>query len=328
MQALRTPIQAPAYPFAITYQQPLMCIGSCFAERIGQRLTRQKFQVEVNPFGIVFNPLSIARQLEYLCTESPIPAQMVIRHQELWHSLEHHGRFSHPDKFAFEQQLKDSLANGRRQAAQSDILVLTLGSAHVFVHQELNVPVSNCHKLPAKLFERIRPGVETIVQALKTALALWKTRRPGLQVLISVSPVRYLREGLIENQRSKATLILAVDELCRQLEYVHYFPAYEMVIDDLRDYRFFETDMAHPTEQAVDYVWEHFVDALIPLDQRALMKQMDALQTALQHRPLFPSTLAHQHFIRQQLLQIAQLQQTYSWLNLTHEQELLQQQLL
>ncbi len=294
-------------------------IGSCFSEHLGERLKAHKFTILVNPSGILYNPLSIARLLERLLEEEVDLGSHVFCFQGLWHSWEHHGRWSHPERYVFEQQLRDAHRQAWTFSASANRLFLTLGTAHVFVLRTSGQVVANNHKAPAEWFEERRLSVEETTQALAAALERWKSIHPDLEVLLTVSPVRHLRLGLIENQRSKAILLLACDELCSQYPFVHYFPAYELLLDDLRDYRFYAADMVHPSDVAVDYIWEYFAQTFFLPETTQLVSQIARIRAAAAHRPFHPNSPEHQAFAQQQWQAIQELLQRHPGLDFSEE---------
>ncbi len=323
----RTVMPPMSYPFAIAHQDGLLSVGSCFTEHIGVRLSDFKFTNTLNPFGIIYNPISLANSLAYLVGESLFEHTDLFDYQGLWHSFAHHGRFSHPDRTQALAGMNASLHTARAALPSVNRLLLTLGTAHVFVHRESGQVVANCHKLPGSFFERRRLSPEAIVAALVTPLQQLKSKNADFQVIITVSPVRHLRDGHIENQRSKAALLLAADQLCQTFDFVHYFPAYELVLDDLRDYRFYASDMIHPDTVAVDYIWRYFSQAFFKEPTQHILRELDALQRACAHRPFHVQTSEHQAFARRQLHALEQLRTNFPWLNLDAEQALLAKQL-
>ncbi|MBK8562182.1 MAG: GSCFA domain-containing protein [Saprospiraceae bacterium] len=307
MQSFRTVFPSIQSPIKIGHADWVLCIGSCFAEQMGGRLERLKFPTLVNPFGIVFNPASIGRSLERLMSGEPFSENDLVQHQGLWHSWEHHGRFSQPDKAAALSNINDSLSTARAFLENTTRLVVTLGTAHVFTLKKMGEVVANCHKLPAAEFERRRLSVEEVVAALLPVFEKMKAQLPSLEIIATVSPVRHLRDGLMENQRSKATLLLALDEIGQRLPFVHYFPAYEILLDDLRDYRFYAEDMAHPSHQATDYIWQYFEQAFFDEKTRVLNGRIERVLSAMAHRPFHPQSAEHQNFIKKELDALRQL---------------------
>lgn len=319
MSTFRTTLSWPPATLRLRYGDHLLSLGSCFAEHIGRRLERDKFSALLNPFGILYDPLSLAMTLRRLDEGRPFEAGDLFQHQGLWHSFAHHGRFSGPDRSAVLLRVNAALADGQAFLSRTDYLLLTLGTAHLFEHRASGQVVANCHKLPAAAFRRRRAAPAEIEAALSAALAALRARRPQLQVILTVSPVRHLRDGLIENQRSKAALLLAVDALQAAHDFVHYFPSYELVLDDLRDYRFFAADMTHPNEVAVDYVWEAFCHHFFEEPTRQLQQKVSRIVQAAAHRPFHPATPEHQRFLLQQLAAIDELEAANPFLDFQGE---------
>lgn len=278
-----------------------------------------KLQALVNPNGIVYNPVSIAQSLQALRQENTDAAGMLFNQNGLWHSWEHHGRFSNPDRNVVLQNIETAHREAAKFLKNANCLVLTLGTAEVFTLRETRQVVANNHKAPADWFEQRRLTVAETVAALENALVQLHADKPDRNVVLTVSPVRHLRNGLVENQRSKAVLVLACTELCERFDFVHYFPAYELLLDDLRDYRFFDTDMVHPTEVAVDYIWDYFAETYFSTETQQLLAQVAKIRAAANHRPFHPDAPEHQTFARQQLNNIEKLTRQHPELDFSGE---------
>lgn len=315
----RTQLPTFESPFQLTYQDDALALGSCFAEHIGQRLIDYKFNLQLNPFGILYNPLSLLEALQFLASDDDIRSGDLFLHQDLWHHFSFHSRFSHPDQAKALEQMQQSVALTRKHWPNIKRILLTFGTAFIFRERAGGRYVANCHKLPGSSFERIRLQAEDFLPGYIELLQHWKAAQPELEVLISVSPVRHIRDGLIQNQRSKATLLLAAEKLTEALDFVHYFPAYELVLDDLRDYRFFAKDLIHPNEQAVDYVWEFFRASCFQEATQQLYQEVQAIVQASRHRPFHTNTEAHRTFCERQLGKIAELERRYEWLAFERE---------
>lgn len=312
----------------IAHQHHMLCIGSCFAEHIGSRLEQLKFPTLVNPFGIIYNPVSIVRVLEKLLSGTDYTEKDLFENLGLWHSYDHHGRFSHPDQSTAFQQINQALNDARQFLKNTNHLLLTLGTANVFVDKQTDTVVANCHKMPGQTFDRRRLTVEEVATPLISIFRRLKEEWPDLEVIATVSPVRHLRDGLLENQRSKATLLLGLEVVCKALPFVHYFPSYEIVLDDLRDYRFYEKDLSHPNSMAIDYIWDYFENAFFTDKTKALCQRISQLTTAATHRPFHPASEAHQTFLKKQLLILERLQKEFPSLDFTKEKEVFSRQLL
>ena len=322
MTSFRTKTTLPPYPFSIDHQNSLLCIGSCFSENIGARLVRYKFPCLINPFGVLYNPISIQQTLHLLMDETQFKEADLFFHLDLWHSFFHHGRFSHPDKKTALANINSALEKASHFVKTTSRLLLTFGTANVFVLKSNHKIVANCHKVPADQFEKRRLTTTEIIEAFLLTLRNIKQHNPALEVILTVSPVRHIRNGLIENQRSKATLLLAVEALASQLDFVHYFPAYEILLDDLRDYRFYNKDLIHPNVVAVDYIWEDFQQAFFSEQTKMLLKKIEKIIQASEHRPFHPQTNTHREFVLKQLQNIQELEREYEFLDFEKEKSL------
>ena len=307
-----------ALPRKIRYREPIFLVGSCFTEHIAGRLSQYKFQVLENPHGILFNPASIVQSVNDCMQGRTYTADDLFEEQGIWSSWDFHSRFSHPDPTQALAAMNHSVAQAHRFLRQCRWMVITLGSAFVYQLAEGRT-VANCHKAPAQHFRKRLMPPEDVLSALDTMLHKLRVFHPGMQFLFTISPVRHLREGLVENNRSKAVLIHCVHQLCAKFDDVHYFPAYELVVDDLRDYRFYAEDMVHPNYQATAYVWEKFVEAAIDPGTREIMKDVNQLLAAMAHKPLHPQSAAHQQFRLRQKQWADGLMARYPWLDLSAE---------
>lgn len=278
-------------------------LGSCFSDHIGQFLKDHKFNALVNPLGIVYNPASMATLFKQISEpEFQIREEMLVYQDGLWHSWFHHGRFSRDSKVHLVNELERATAMTRQHIREASYLILTLGSAHAYRHLKTGEVVTNCHKVPNHQFEKLLLNVDEIVSLLQTAFRSLKDLNPDLRMILTVSPVRYIRDGLVENTQSKAHLIAAVHQLINEMDFCTYFPAYEIIIDELRDYRFYQPDMVHPTVQAVEYVLQKFGEYHLNEIARDQVRLVSNLRRALNHRPLYPGSEGDKQF-RQQLIQ-------------------------
>ena len=290
---LQTKIKINPIEQTIAYGDSLLFLGSCFADEIGSLCYGLGFDALVNPFGVLYNPASIAQSMERLDSGMPFVAEEVIRVGEgQYCTFSHNTAFWNSSEKTLLEQVNQSLAEAHAHFAKSKWIIISLGTSWVFQDKETQKVVSNCHKLPAKLFERQFLSVEQSFHYLSEIVK----QHPEKQFVFTVSPLRHLKDGLHENQLSKAALLLAVDQVCKQFTNAHYFPAYEILLDELRDYRFYKEDMVHPTEQAVRYIWEHFADFAIDPKEESAMKAAAELKQMLQHRPLFPESEAFKKF--------------------------------
>lgn len=277
-------LEKPA--FQIRYDTPLMLLGSCFVENIGARLEYFRFKADINPCGIVYNPLSVADTLTLLLGNRFFTEVDLFCHAGKWGSFHHHGQFSAFDPGACLQKINTRLEEARRHFRQSKVLVITWGTAWVYRYKATGQIVSNCHKFPAAGFDRFRLNVEEIVGVYEQLLPEIRKMLPDIQILFTISPIRHWKDGAHGNQLSKAVLHLALDRLLENFGQVSYFPSYEIVMDELRDYRFYAEDMLHISPQGINYIWEKFSNLYIPKETQEIMKRVDKLNKRLSHRPL------------------------------------------
>lgn len=327
MQPLKTIVQLPTYSFKITHSDKIFTIGSCFANMMATKLHDNKFSLFGNPMGIVYNPVSLAQQLEHSIAAIPFVAEDIFQSQDLWHSFMHHSRFSDIEQDAALERMNKYLKLSHQHLQKSTILIITLGTANAYYHWDTKQIVANCHKLPAADFEKRQLSVREIEDTLRATIEKLKVFNPDLQIVLSVSPVRHFRDGYIQSQRSKAALLLATATLENEIENVHYFPAYEILLDELRDYRFYGRDMVHPSDLAKDYIWDKFTQVFFEEGTTSLMKKIQKIVRASNHKPFQVNTPKHQRFVGQQLLHIQSLVQQYPHINLNTEIAKFQQQL-
>lgn len=315
----RTELSPAISEWKISHKSQLLSVGSCFAENIGARLSEAKFPLVLNPFGIVYNPISAVSVLNHLIDNHQITKEDIFFHKERWHSFLHHSEFSHSDENICLQQINTATQAGHEQFRQADVLLLTLGTAHVFFHKKLQRVVNNCHQLPANDFERRLLFVNGITQPLAVTFKLMKMLRPDIHIILTISPIRHIRDGLTESKLSKSILRVAVDELCEAFNFVEYFPSYEIMLDDLRDYRFYTPDMVHPNEVAVDYIWQKFSDTYFDDSTKRLIQQTQKLRQAMQHRPFNPNSEAHKSFLTKHLEFAQHIKKAHPYLNMEDE---------
>ncbi len=254
----RTELHLSPAPFEITHHSEIVLMGSCFAENIGNHFLRNRFKTSINSHGILFNPISIANALDDIIENRIFSKQELIETNGKFVSLNHHGKFSDVNPDLAIEKINESIqiANGMLQNAK--VLIISFGSAWAWQHKATKQIVANCHKIPQTEFEKVLISSDQILERYNILIQKFQNTHPQLQVVFTISPVRYLRDGLIQNNLSKAHLFIAVHGLCAEFIHCNYFPAFEIVLDELRDYRFFKEDMLHPNEQAIKYVWEKF----------------------------------------------------------------------
>lgn len=307
------------FDIKINHRHKLLLIGSCFTEQIGTKLSNHKFAVLDNPNGILFNPVSITKSLSSYIDNKQYSEDDLFYQNECWNSWEHHSRFSNPDKEACLAGINTSQLNAHSFLKQADWLLITLGSAFVYELDNKEV-VANCHKVPTDKFNKRLLTAQEVATTLEDCIHKAKVFNPGLKIIFTISPVRHLRDGFVENNRSKATLIQAVHQLAEKKTDCFYFPAYELIIDDLRDYRFFAEDMVHPNYAATNYVWEKFITACIDEPSQQLMKEIAVIVAAKNHKPFNPASEQHKKFMQTNSEKVKKLQQQFSYLNLMEEE--------
>lgn len=305
----------------LSHQEAILLLGSCFTENIGEKLLNSKFNVNINPFGIIYNPISIANSLTRIVNNQLYTEQELSEQHKKWFSFDHHGSFSSFNQQECLTKINNEITCAYQHLQETKTIVFTLGTAWVYENIENKKLVANCHKIPAKNFTKRLLTVDEIVQLF---LALANTLK-NIQFIFTVSPVRHISDGLHENNISKSVLHLAIHELTKNHTNCHYFGAYEMVIDELRDYRFYKEDMIHPTNQAINYVWDKFASTYFNEQTNHLNQRIEKLQQAVLHRPFDFESESHQQFIKQQVLQMQQLEKEYPFLNFEEEKREIQQ---
>ncbi len=314
-----TNIKIKPFEPSINYQHQLMLVGSCFTEHIGNYLADVKFPVLQNPHGILFDPISVCSSLtSYIENKQYTEADLVYLN-EAWHSWQHHSRFSGPDKEKVLESIQQSQTTAHAFLKNTDWLFITLGSSFVYLLAENRNPVANCHKAPVQTFIKHLSTIEETIIQLDTLVYRLFQFNPFIKIIFTISPVRHLRDGVVDNNRSKARLIEAVHHIANKFENIYYFPAYELVIDVLRDYRFFDIDLAHPNYAATQFVLEKFSEVCMSPDTISLMEEIKKLIIAAKHKPFNPQSQQHQQFLNTQLLKAQQLQAKYPYLDVAQE---------
>ncbi len=292
-----TPVPVLSSSFQIDYHSKIMTMGSCFAENIGRKLQDVFFLNITNPFGVLYNPKSISESLRILLSDKEFNKSDLFQHGSLWNSFSHSSAFSSASSEETLQIINSKLTSARVFLREADVLMLTLGTSWVYVSKETGKVVSNCHKMPASNFIRERLHVEDIVADLSETFKLLEQSNPGVKIILTVSPIRHWKDGVHENTVSKSTLHLAVNMLCNQMTNISYFPAYEIMMDELRDYRFYASDMLHPSEVAIDYIWKRFSDSFFSESTLQLKSKLEQLRADLSHRPIHPGNFEYRKFI-------------------------------
>jgi len=312
-------LDIPKLSQPISYQKGILLTGSCFTEHIAERLQQFKFRVTSNPNGILFNPLSVADSLEGYIDNRLYTHNDLFYLNELWNSWDHHTRFSDVDADAALAKINAAQQEASMAIREAGWVIITLGSAFQYYLKDTEQPVSNNHRAPTQWFEKRLLPIETIVHRLQQMLNRLFDINPGVRVIFTISPVRHIRDGVVDNNRSKARLIESVHELKSRFDKAYYFPAYEILIDILRDYRFYDIDFVHPNFLATSYVWERFADACIDPSLQPLMEAVSEIVTACRHRPRFEDTEAHRNFRKKMAGKCSELIARYPFIDLESE---------
>ena len=309
---LLTKVQINPSETKIGYQDKILLLGSCFADNIGEKFGEHYFQATVNPFGTLYNPASIMKAITLSFKHDN--KHYILQHNGLWHSMMHHGSFSHPDKNELLSRYNESLAIMRNALQEASTIVVTFGTS--WIYQMEGMVVANCHKIPAERFRRDCMTVGRIIDMWLPLLV----QIPNKHWIFTVSPIRHIKDGLHANHLSKATLLQAIDTLIVNARGLNpsssysYFPSYEIMLDELRDYRFYAEDMVHPSQVAVDYIWQRFVETYMTVDTQGEMRTLYQLWRDRHHRFLHPESEEAQTFAERIASRVQNLKEQYPWL--------------
>lgn len=295
---LITEVALPDYPFRLDHTSPTLMMGSCFTENIGRQLERYRFPVYINPFGVIYNPLSVKKGLEALIRKEAYSSEDLNQYNDLWFSFDHYTGFSSPDRDTALEKINRSFCSAKELLQDASVLILTWGTSWVYHFNITGQLVCNCHKIPASKFTRTQLSTREIVAAYESFLPELFEFNSKLKIIHTVSPVRHWKDGAHGNQLSKAALLLAGDALQRQFpDQFFYFPSYEIVMDELRDYRFYSADMLHTSDQASAYIWEKFLKVLIRESSLDIIRDLEPLLKMMEHRPMGSDERAHEKLV-------------------------------
>lgn len=310
----KIPIPKSNHP--IDYHSQVMAFGSCFAENMGAKFQHYKFQSTTNPFGILFHPLAIEKVIDFALSEKKFTPEDVFYHNERWHCFDAHSQLSHPSQEGLLQNLNEALQITKQNLTKASHCIITLGTAWVYKHNESNQIVANCHKVPQKEFEKQLLSIQQIEESLEKIINKVKKFNPKIYFIFTISPVRHLKDGFVENQLSKAHLVSALHSFL-----VHkilltgvgwaYFPSYEILMDELRDYRFYADDLIHPSELAIDIIWQRFSEVYFTKATFEIMIEVGSIQKGMQHKPFNPSSEEHVKFLKQINIKIEALKKRF-----------------
>lgn len=319
MTSFRTIVKIPSSPFRLSYYTPSMFIGSCFTESIGSKLNVYKFPVDINPFGVIYNPSSVSKSLELLIEKKEFTKDDLYFFNGKWLSFYHHSSFSDKDPELCLSGINAKITESSEFLMKAGFLFITFGTAWIFEWKESDETVSNCHKISASEFNRKLLSTEDILEKYETLIPKLLQFNPKLKIIFTVSPIRHWKDGAEGNQVSKAILLLSVHQLLKKFQSISYFPAYEIIMDDLRDYRFYSDDMIHLNIVAINYIWERFCETYLDKEASGIMKNIDPVFSAMGHKPFEPDSDLHQDFLIKILDKIEKLQLQYSFIDFSRE---------
>ena len=317
----RTRVEQPQDGVQMHLEDTMMLFGSCFSEHIGNLLSTHKFLCDVNPFGVLYNPSSISKALLRLCDPQPYQPDDLFFANGLWNSWMHHSSFSAPEIPLCLQQINDRLSQAVRSIRNARFIFITFGSAWVYRLRDTHECVANCHKQPDRLFDRSLLSVSEIVSDFQKMIEVVRGFNPSVHFILTVSPIRHIKDGLHGNQISKSTLLLAIEELCQRVDGITYFPAYEIMMDELRDYRFYADDMLHPSSLAIQYIWECFSAVFFDSGTKAFLREWQEVGKRLQHKPFNPQSDTYRRFLYDTIQILNKLQEEHPNLNFQKEIE-------
>ena len=304
-----TKIPIEKYKFPIDYSSKIISIGSCFAENMAEKFEYFKFQNTVNPFGIIFNAVSLERIIYRIVNQEFFTENDIFFHNEMWHCFEVHSSISNPDKDVFLTKLNLLIEQSNNQIKESTHIIITLGTSWVYKHLGKNHIVANCHKISHNQFTKELVSVETTKKSIENIINLIHSINKHIKFIFTISPVRHFKDGFIENNVSKAHLITAIYASISQFPASSYFPSFEIMMDELRDYRFYAADMLHPSQTAIDYIWIRFFENYVDAKEFSTMNQVCDIQKALQHKPFNVNFASHKQFLANLQKKIAIVQE-------------------
>ena len=300
----------------IGYHSNLLLLGSCFVENIGNKLSYFKFNNLLNPFGILFHPKAIEVLVSNAINKKEYSEKDIFLYNEQWHCYDAHSKMNNPSKDSLIQELNNQIQLTQKHLASASHIVITLGTAWAYKHKQTNKTVANCHKVPQKEFSKELFSIEDIHKSLENIVDLIRNINTNASIIFTVSPVRHIKDGFTENTVSKAHLISAIHQLINNQSSIKnnqlfYFPSYEIMMDELRDYRFYAEDMLHPNQTAIDYIWERFAGVWVSSNALKTMEEVEVIQKGLLHKPFNPNSEAHAKFLQQLKLKIELLQTNF-----------------
>ena len=311
-----TKIPISKFNSPIDYSSKIVSLGSCFAVNISEKLDFFKFQNSCNPFGILFHPLAIEKIISKAINLELFNQEDIFFHNERWHCFDVHSDLSNANKEEFLQSLNQLVKVTNKQITEASHIIITYGTAWIYRNKQSEKVVANCHKVPQNQFDKEILSVATIEKSIQNTIDLIEKVNPSCAIIFTVSPVRHIKDGFVENQRSKANLISALHSTFDiRHSTKRYFPSYEIMMDELRDYRFYAEDMLHPSKAAIDYIWERFCETTISEKAIPTMEAVEIIQKGMLHRPFNPNSESHLNFLSQLEIKISKLKSEFSFMN-------------
>lgn len=315
--SFRTLIDIEKSDIFFNHHLPVLTFGSCFSSNIGDLILKSGFHGAINPFGVLYNPISIANAINRMIENTPYSPNEIIENNGLWVSLDHHGSYSKSSQDETLQNINNEIETLHQIIKNECVILITLGSSHVYKWTKNNQITGNCHKFPSKYFTKSMLTSEEIIEKLSETIQTIYQQNSATKIIFTISPVRYLSDGFFENQISKSTLHIAIAELQKRHQRISYFPAYEIMMDDLRDYRFYTNDMLHPSPLAIEYIWEHFKNTYLENETQKKIQVITEFEKALNHRPFQEKSATYYNFIEAQLGKIKQFKISNPEINLS-----------
>jgi hypothetical protein len=302
--------------FPIDYQSKIVSFGSCFAENMASKFDYYKLQNSCNPFGILFHPIAIENCISRSVNLELFEEKELFFNNERWHNFDVHSDLSNPNKDSLLREINNLLVSTNKQIKEASHIIITYGTSWVYRNKQTNKLVANCHKVPQNQFDKELLSITDIEKSIQNTINLIEKINLKCTIIFTISPVRHVKDGFIENQRSKANLIAAIhSNLALQNNVTEYFPSYEIMMDELRDYRFYTEDLLHPNQMAVDYIWERFVSSSVDEGSYSTMNEIESVQRDLSHRPFNPESESHQKFQTQLKAKMNKLKSKFPFMN-------------
>ena len=308
MTSFRTDVSVTPSRHPVQLKSGIVTVGSCFADAIGARLQENKFQVQVNPFGVVYNPHSIHKALRYTIHNEPVAEHHYLQSNDVFLNYDFHSEFSALQRKELVDRLNNTIGSVHYFLKDARWIFITYGTAWVYNRVDTGEVVANCHKMPSNLFRKTLMTEDVIIKSFEALYNEVKSFNSEIKIILTVSPVRHIKDTLELNSVSKSVLRVACYSITQKFDDTEYFPAFEMMMDDLRDYRFYKSDLLHPTEVAEDYIWEKFSERYFDKETRGTMKEWNAIQSAVRHKPFHPASAQHQQFLKDTLKKLERIQ--------------------